>query len=328
MDFNKLKSNSGKAALAALTQELSKLNTFADADPRFWRPTTDKVGNGYAVIRFLPAGPADGEDAAPFIRQFRHKFKGPTGAFYNELSLTTIGQQDPVGEHNSRLWNSGIESDKELARLQKRKTEFISNIYVINDPATPENNGRVFLFRYGVKIFDKIQAKMHPEFEGEQGFNPYDLWAGANFKMKVKRVQDFPNYDSSEFDAPAPLFQDDKKLEAVWRTCHSLKEMNDPKHFKSYEELKRQFNRVIGTEAVVKHSAPRQAEEYTTKPDGQKHDARVEALIDTPPWDTTDEAPVLKRADPKPQAFDPPPAAEGDIDDFIKSLASRNKPKA
>lgn len=304
VDFAKLKSSSGKAALANLTQELSKLNAYADADPRYWRPTTDKAGNGYAVIRFLPAPPS--EDI-PFVRQFRHDFKGPTGGVYRELSLTTLGMQDPCGEYNSKLWNTGLESDKERARDQKRKLAFISNILVINDAGSPENNGKVFLFRYGVKIFDKIQAKMTPEFEGEEGFNPYDFWAGANFKLRVKKVEDFPNYDNSEFAAPSRMFgDDDAEYEELWRREYSLKELNDPKHFKTYEELKTSLNRVLGHDAMGTTSKPRTEHTVT---------------MDTPVDLKVQELPKMPEVAPKGIPFDMPEAGT-DMTAFFKKLAS------
>lgn len=298
MDFKQLKSASGKSGLASLTQELAKLNTYADADPRFWRPTTDKAGNGYAVIRFLPA--PENEDI-PFIRQFRHDFKGPTGGVYRELSLTTLGQNDPCGEYNTKLWNTGLESDKTQARVQKRKLSFISNILVVNDAGSPENNNKVFLFKYGVKIFDKVQAKLSPEFEGEEGYNPYDFWEGANFKLRIKKVQDFPNYDDSEFMAQSKLYNgEDEKLETLWKSQYSLKELNDPKHFKSYDELKTLLHRVLGHDSVA-----------TQKHEETRHEA------ETPPTIKTREAPAQAESQGVP--FD---ADEGeDMTAYFRKLA-------
>jgi hypothetical protein len=241
--FSELKRSSSNS-FEKLNQELSKLNSNQSnsRDDRLWTCQTDKAGNGYAIIRFLPA-PA-GEDV-PFIRLFTHGFKGP-GGWYIENSLTTIGQQDPIAELNTRLWNSGVESDKETVRKQKRQLNFYSNIYVVKDPANPENEGKVFLFRYGKKIFDKITDLMNPQFEDEKPVDPFNLWTGANFKLKIRKFEGYPNYDKSEFDSPAPLLDDDDKLEAIWKSEYSLKELTDPKNFRSYDELKRRLDRALG----------------------------------------------------------------------------------
>lgn len=243
MSFSDLKRNSANS-FEKLNQELTKLNSNQSnsRDDRIWTCATDKAGNGYAIIRFLPA-PA-GEDV-PFVRLFTHGFKGP-GGWYIENSLTTIGQQDPIAELNTRLWNSGVESDKETVRKQKRQLNFYSNIYVVKDPANPENEGKVFLFRYGKKIFDKITDLMNPQFEDEKPVDPFNLWSGANFKLKIRKFEGYPNYDKSEFDSPAPLFDDDDKLEAIYNQEYSLKELIDPKNFRSYDELKRRLDRALG----------------------------------------------------------------------------------
>jgi hypothetical protein len=242
-DFASLKKNR-QTVFANLSNEFSKLNTTTTSseDDRFWKPEVDKAGNGYAIIRFLPA--PDGEDV-PFVRVWDHGFQG-TGGWYIEKSLTTIGQKDPVSEHNTQLWNSGIESNKEQVRKQKRRLSYYSNIYVVKDPSHPENEGKVFLFKYGKKIFEKLNAAMNPEFEDEQPMNPFDLWEGANFKLKIRNVEGYRNYDKSEFEAAAPLVEDDEELEKIWRREHSLNEFIDPKNFKSYDELKDKLNRVLG----------------------------------------------------------------------------------
>lgn len=242
--FAELKKSS-KSSLDKLNQELAKLNPstqYSDDDEKFWRPETDKVGNGEAIVRFLPA-PA-GEDV-PFVRVFNHSFKGPTGSWYIENSLTTIGKPDPVSEYNTQLWNSGSDEDKKQAREQKRKLTFVSNVYVIRDKANPSNEGKVFKFRYGKKIFDKLNALMNPEFEDETPVNPFDLWEGANFRIKIKQVEGYRNYDSSKFDDAAPLFDDDEKLESVWKQTHSLQSHVAPDQFKSYDELKAKLHRVL-----------------------------------------------------------------------------------
>lgn len=240
-----------QAELDKISKELNKLKTngqsFSDTDDRFWQPATDKSGNGYAVIRFLP--PIDGEDV-PWVRIFSHGFKGPTGSWYIENSLTTIGQQDPVAEFNSKLWNSGIESDKDQARVQKRRLTFISNIQVIKDPANPENEGKVFLFKYGKKVFDKLNDAMNPKFEDETPINPFDPVNGAPFKLKIRQVEGYRNYDKSEFDSPSPITTDEKEWARIEKSMHSLQEFLDPKNFKSREELESKLNRVLGLSEV------------------------------------------------------------------------------
>jgi len=251
--FSALKSSS-KSSLEKLTQELSKLNsgTESSKDTRFWYPNVDKAGNGFAMIRFLP--PSANEDV-PFIRMFEHAFKGPTGLWYFENSLTTIGKNDPVGELNSVLWNQSSDENspgRKQAREQKRKLSYISNIYVIQDSANPENNGKVFLFKYGKKIFDKLNEVMNPQFEDEKPMNPFDFWAGATFKLKIRNVEGYRNYDKSEFATPGPLFDDDDAMEKVWNQQHSLQAFLDPSNFKSYEELKKKLDKVLGLDDASK----------------------------------------------------------------------------
>ena len=216
--------------------------TSGSGDDRLWKPEVDKAGNGYAVIRFLPA--PDGEEL-PWAKLYTHAFQG-TGGWFIENSLTTLGQKDPVSEYNSQLWNSGIESDKEIARKQKRKLSYYANIYVVKDSANPHNEGQVFLYKFGKKIFDKITAAMQPEFEDEDPINPFDFWAGANFKLKIKKVAGYWNYDSSEFDRQSALLDDDDAMEAIWKKEYSLAELVAPDQFKSYDELKKRLDYVLG----------------------------------------------------------------------------------
>lgn len=234
-----------------LTQSLNKLNQKSQGqngpDERFWKPEVDKAGNGYAVIRFLPE--SEGEDV-PFQRMWDHGFQGP-GGWYIENSLTTLGQKDPVSEYNSMLWNSGIDSNKDKARKQKRRLGFISNIYIVKDPSNPENEGKVFLYKYGKKIFDKLNEAMNPQFEDEKPVNPFDLWEGADFKLKIRNVEGYRNYDKSELDIPAPLFDEDGELESVWKSQYSLVEFVDPSNFKTFEELQAKLNRVLGLDGVA-----------------------------------------------------------------------------
>ena len=254
MSFASLKkAASAGSSLSKLTQEIEKLNQpqSSGADERLWKPELDKSGNGYAVIRFLPA--PDGEDM-PWAKIWSHSFKGPGGQWYIENSLTTIGKDDPVGEMNRELWNSGRESDKATARTQKRKLSYYSNIYVVSDPAHPENEGRVFLYRYGKKIFDKLVEAMQPAFADETPLDPFNLWKGADFKVKIRKVDGYWNYDKSEFAAPATLAKlDDDELEKIWKQSYSLAEFESAKNFKSYEQLKARLSLVLGK------SAPRTA---------------------------------------------------------------------
>lgn len=265
-NFAALKGSS-KTSLDKLSEELAKVNNPQQQqqngpDDRIWKPTVDKAGNGYAVIRFLPA-PAN-EDV-PFVRVWDHGFQGPTGQWYIEKSLTTIGQKDPVSEYNTMLWNSGIESNKDLVRKYKRRLSYYSNIYVVQDSANPENNGKVFLFKYGKKIFDKLNDLMNPAFEDEKPVNPFDLWTGANFKLKIRNVEGYRNYDKSEFEASAPLLSDDEQLEKIWNAEYPLQDFVDPTQFKSYDELKVKLYRVLAlnealdeptAEAPVMREAP------------------------------------------------------------------------
>lgn len=244
VDFASLKKNRSKS-LDKLNAQLSQISQKSYADPneeKFWKPTRDKAGNGFAIIRFLPA-PANEE--MPFVRMWDHGFQGPTGLWYIEKSLTTLNQDDPVSELNSKLWNTGVDADKEQARKQKRRLKYVANIYVIKDSGNPDNEGKVFLYSFGKKIFDKLNDLMNPQFEDEAPVNPFDLWEGANFRLKIRQFEGYPNYDKSEFDSPEPLFDDDEKLEAVWKQEHSLQDLIDPKHFKSYAELKAKLHRVL-----------------------------------------------------------------------------------
>ena len=243
MSFSTLKKRSS-TSLEKLVQEAEKLNKQGPgADERFWKPELDKSGNGYAVIRFLPA--PDGEEL-PWAKVYSHAFQGP-GGWYIENSLTTVNKKDPVGEVNRKLWNSGLDSDKDIARKQKRKLSYYTNIYVVRDPAHPENEGKVFLYKFGKKIYDKITAAMQPEFEDETPINPFDLWEGANFKLKICKVAGFWNYDKSEFDSVSALDSDDAKLEAIWKEENSLTAFTNEDQFKTYEELQTRLNEVLGT---------------------------------------------------------------------------------
>ena len=244
MGFSDMKKRSGD--VSALSQKMEKMNDKKSyKDDRYWRPELDKSSNGYAVIRFLPAA---GDEELPFARLYTHGFQGK-GGWFIENCPTTLGKKCPVCEANSELWNSGLESDKDLARGRKRRLSYISNILVVSDPTNPQNEGKVFLYKYGKKIFDKIQESMKPEFEDESPVDPFDFWKGANFKLKVRKVAGYINYDKSEFEAQCALFDgDDSRLEDLWKSEYSLQDIIAPSEFKSHEELKDKFDGVIGND--------------------------------------------------------------------------------
>ena len=250
MSFSDLKKQSSIGSLTSkLVKEVEKMNnTASGGDDRLWKPEVDKVGNGFAVLRFLPA--PEGEDL-PFVKLYSHAFQGP-GGWYIENSLTTLGQKDPVSEYNTMLWNNGTDSGKEQARKQKRKLTYIANIYVVKDPTNPSNEGKVMLYKFGKKIFDKITAAMQPEFEDEEAIDPFDFWQGANFKLKAKNVAGYRNYDSSEFARQDALLEDDDAMEAIWKKEFSLEEFTNADQFKSYDDLKKRLDYVLGIKGSPK----------------------------------------------------------------------------
>jgi hypothetical protein len=247
MSLSSLKKGSSLDKLKKAVEASSAGNTGGkNVDDRFWQPEVDAAGNGYAVVRFLDTPAVDGEDGLPWVQIWSHGFQGP-GGWYIENSLTTLGKTDPVSEHNTVLWNSGIEANKEIARKQKRKLTYIANILVVSDAKRPQNEGKVFLFKFGKKIFDKIKEQLEPQFADETPMNPFDFWKGANFKIKIRNVEGYRNYDKSEFESPAALFNgDDAQIEKVWKSAHSLKDFLKPDNFKSYDELKAKLDKVLG----------------------------------------------------------------------------------
>ena len=250
MSFADLKKQSKLGSLTQkLVKEVEKMNNAGSSgDERLWKLECDKGGNGYAVIRFLRA--PEGEDL-PFVKLYSHAFQGP-GGWYIENSLTTLSQKDPMSEYNTMLWNNGTDSGKDQARKQKRKLTYVANIYVVKDPANPSNEGQVFLYKFGKKIFDKITAAMQPEFEDEEAIDPFDFWQGANFKLKAKNVAGYRNYDSSEFARQDALLEDDEAMEAIWKKEYSLEEFVAPDQFKSYDELKKRLDYVLGIKGTTK----------------------------------------------------------------------------
>ena len=240
--------NSLDKLLGAVASEKAPTDKKSYTDERIWKGELDKSGNGYAVLRFLPA--VHGEEL-PWVKMYSHAFQGPTGQWYIENSRTTINQKDPVSEYNSKLWNTGLESDKEIARKQKRKLSYYSNVYVVSDPKHPENEGKVFLYKYGKKIYDKLLAAMQPEFQDETPINPFDPFTGANFKLKIRKVDGYWNYDKSEFEATSKLSEDESKVEEICQKSYALSEFTNSSNFKSYEELAKRMDIVLsGTTKV------------------------------------------------------------------------------
>lgn len=290
IDFKSLKKSSG-SSLAGVQSALEKLATPSNKpqdDDRFWRPEVDKAGNGYAVIRFLPA--VAGEDV-PFVRLFDHAFKNAaTNQWFIDGCLTSVNEKCPVCEHNSALWATETKENQALVRNQKRKLSFISNIYVVKDPTHPENEGKVMLFKFGKKIFDKLNAAMNPEFEDENPLNPFDLWSGANFKLKIRKVEGYQNYDKSEFEDPSALFEDDDRLEAIWKSEYPLQPFLNRDNFKSYDDLKGRLSRVLGLEgraatSQAKPAASAWEEEEAPVPRAAKAAPAKEAA----PWDEAED---------------------------------------
>lgn len=253
------------SSLSNITEAIQKLQKKGyEEDTRIWAPTRDKVGNGFAIIRFLPHAPSDGEDGVPFVRQFSHSFEGP-GGWLIDRCPTTLGQPCPVCDSNTELWETNQEAEQAIARKRKRKLEYVSNIYVVSDPAKPDNQGKVFLFKYGAKIFTKLQEKISPQFEGEKGMNPFDLWEGANFKLKVKKVEGYPNYDSSEFEFPTAFLNgDEDAINEIWNKEYSLQSLLDPKTIKSYDEIAERLAKVL-KEGKLSQKASKSADSDSPK---------------------------------------------------------------
>ncbi len=283
MSFASLKKQSNLGSLTAkLVKEVEKVNNSSSGgDERLWKPELDKSGNGFAVIRFLPA---PDKEEIPWAKLYTHAFQGP-GGWYIENSLTTVGGKDPVSDYNRELWNSGNESDKDTVRKQKRKLSYYSNIYVVKDPTNPHNEGKVFLFKYGKKIFDKVMEAMQPEFEDETPINPFDFWQGANFKLKIVKKDGFWNYDKSEFDSLAPLLDDDDALEAIWKKEYSLAAVTATDQFKSYEDLERRLKYVLGKKPAQSRYIPDSELEdesegkYGVDGHGDVHKVRAEQAV-------------------------------------------------
>lgn len=277
-DFDKLKKNR-KSAFDKLAQELEKKTdkNFDDSD-RYWKPTVDKSGNGFAIIRFLPTQNED----IPWVQLYSHGFQD-VGGWYIENSLTTLGEKDPVSDMNSKLWNTGDEEKRNLVRKRKRRLTYFSNIYVVSDPDNPSNEGKVFLYRYGKKIFEMLNDMMHPSFPDEQPVNPFDLWEGANFKMKIRKLDGYRDYSKSEFDDASPLFDDDEKMEEVYKQTHSLQALIASDQFKSYDELQQRLNRVLGldgSETVSTETKEELNDETVKTPEPSKSAPTPKTVVD------------------------------------------------
>lgn len=304
--FDALKKSRAKNT-ERLTEELSKMNKgFTNPDEgKYWKPKRDDAGNGYAVIRFLSAPVNEDND---FVQLWDHGFQGP-GGWYIENSLTTLGKADPVSEHNSKLWNSGIEDNKKIVRDRKRRLHYIANVYIVKDQGQPENEGKVFLWKFGKKIFDKLKDIMNPQFEDEAPVNPFDMWEGANFKLKIRKVEGYVNYDKSEFDRPSALANTDEEIEAIWKQCHSLAEVVAPKNFKTYEELQKRFLKAIGEATEERGSATATEDDLDMSRFGKEEAPRTQR--EAAPKSAGREAPAST------------PASGDDDDDleFFKNLA-------
>jgi len=292
--FSSLKKNSS-SFLDKIKTESEKLSSKQSYDdPRFWEPEVDpKTGNGSAIIRFLP--PTESEDV-PWTRVFRHSFQGPTGKWYIENCLTTIGQDCPVCEANNKLWNTNIDSNKEIVRKRKRQLTYISNIYIVSDPNRRDNEGKIFLFKYGKKIFDKINNLLHPEFDDEVPTNPFDFWNGCNFRLKIRKVEGYRNYDKSEFDKPSQLLDDEQELAKIYESLIPLSEFTSAAQFKPYDKLAEQFGKIWHSTQVIgsaedeelsdgEEETPRPKRSVSPKPT-RKPVATKKDDDDDVPWDS------------------------------------------
>lgn len=295
-DYLKNRQDAFATMTDSLKKEVNTENRPGD-DDRIWKPKMGKDNTGYAVVRFLPGSDIN---KTPWVRVYSHGFQGPTGKWYIEKSRTTLGEQDPVSEYNSKLWNSGIESNKEVARKQKRRTSYYANVLVVKDPANPMNEGKVMIYQFGQKIFDKIMASMQPEFADEEAVNPFDLIEGANFRIKIKIVSGYWNYDSSEFERPAALSDDEGKLESVFNAQHDVHEMIDPSSFKSYEELNTKLMGVIGNVEEANTMSP----------------------VSVPTAETSETAEEFSAVFDKPSAETKATTDDDDLEDYFKSLAA------
>lgn len=293
MSFANLKRNStdlSKLVAAASSGPGEGSDAKKGPDERFWQPTRDKAGNGYAVVRFLPGS---AEAPTPWVRYWDHFFKGPTGQWYVEMSLTTIGQSDPLAESNSKLWNEdGSEEAKRIVRERKRQLRYVTNVLIVSDPSNPENEGKVMLYRFGKKVFDKIMDSMQPQFPDEAPVNPFDMWAGADFTLKIRKVEGYPNYDASAFKAPSELYPgNDEAKEEVYNKQIDTSEWSDPKNFKSYDELKSRLAVVLGESATPQTARVIEAlDTYTAAPTFQERIAPAVGIATPEPVISTAES--------------------------------------
>lgn len=313
INFQTLKKNSTN--LESLANKIAKINKgqeeYNKTDARFWYPETDKAGNGYAIIRFLPGPAIDGEDSLPVVKYFSHGFQSPTGKWYIENSLTTFEKKDPVGELNRRLWNSKVDEYVAIARKQKRKLSYISNILVIADSKNPQNEGKVFLYRYGQKIFDKITESMFPPLPDEPKIVPFDFWSGANFKLSIRQVAGYRNYDLSKFDAPSKLVESDDELEKIWKSEYSLLEFLSPEKFKSYDELKVILDEAIGCDSSSDAAFDAVTAKVITKPVNTAKANRITTATDD------------EETDPPPSSWDNNTSETDEDATYFQNLAKK-----
>ena len=301
---------SRSSMLDKITKDLDSGGKRNEKDDRFWSLSRDKAGTGSAIIRFLP--PVNG-DEVPWVKVCSYGFQGPSGKWYINESPSSIGEADPVMEYNAAAYASKDEERIEDAKKRKRRTQFVSNILVVKDPANPENEGKVFLFKYGKKILDMIMSKAKPEFDSEEPIFVWDIDEGCNFKIRIKNVAGYPNYDSSEWAGISALADSDDEIQAVLDKCHKLAEFLDPARFKSYETLKKEFDRAMGVGESAGTSAPRTAE------------AKSKAALDDEGGEFDLEREVAKAAQPARKVESKPAKAastddDDDLDAFAKML--------
>lgn len=291
IDFSKLK-NSSQDSLRKLTEQVNKLNTTSERskdDEKYWKPTVDKAGNGSAILRFLPAPP---NEDVPFVRYWDHGFQGPGGKWYIENSRTSLGEKDPVGEYNSKLWRESDNDEspqRKQVRKQKRREHFVANVYIVKDPGNPENNGKVFLYKFGKKIWNKLNELMNPVDDGIEEvapINPFDMWAGADFYLRIRKVEGYPNYDKSSFGSPKAISEDDGELESIWKAEHTLQPILDPANYKSYEDLEKRLNEVLELNVSTPSRRQVEPEDLPSTPAPTQRQVKTEAE-DGPPWGST-----------------------------------------
>lgn len=282
MNFKDFKKNKGNF-LETLNQKIKESNTTFEPDARYFQVTKDKAGNGVALVRFLP-----GKDT-PWVRYWSHSFEY-NGGWYIENSRTSLKEDDPVSEYNKLLWDSGKEEYKEFVSLKpgtKRKLNYVSNIYVIEDPANPENNGKVFLYQYGAKIYDKIKALMQPSIKTLPPVNPFNPFDGANLQIIIKKVAGYPNYDDTKFIQEGSKLGNDDEIEKIYNQQYDLEDILKESNFKPYEKLKARLIKVLGKNAPLMEEYLSnfgevvETKKESTTPPPQKKKEEIDVPFDT-----------------------------------------------